>query len=104
MVDVSAGTAADPGLGGGVADLVNTQKAGVQNVSIAAQSLKNAFPPATASTSPVSTGINTLGTTGTAVIASNAFRHGLIICNPATTNVFVYVFPSNMTTAPTLSS
>jgi hypothetical protein len=94
----------DSGLGGGVADLVSTQKGGVQNLGRAAQSLANAFPPATASTSPVVTGINTLGTTGVSVIAANALRHGILFHNPATANVNIYIYPSGANPAPTLAS
>jgi hypothetical protein len=96
--------ATDQMLGGGVSDLVSTQKGGVQNLGRVAQALINAFPPATASTSPVVTGINTLGTTGVSVIAANALRHGILFHNPATANINIYVYVTGTNPAPTLAS
>ncbi len=64
----------------------------------------NAFRPPTASSSPITTGINNLGTTAIPVLAANTTRHGLIFHNPATTNVNIYAFQSTIATAPTLSA
>lgn len=97
--------------GGSLTDLVNTQKGGVLNLSqIAAQAVSiasaiiNALPVSTTTASPKATGVNNLGTTGTSVLASSSLRHGLIVCNPATTNVICYVYPTLATPAPTLAS
>jgi len=87
------------GQGGSLNDLVSTQKGGVQTLAVAAKSLANAFPPATASTSPVVTGSNAVGTTATTIIGANTFRHGILFHNPGTTTVFI--FPTNIATAPT---
>lgn len=89
--------------GGSLIDLVSTQKGGVQNLGATVQSLKNAFPPATASSSPAGTGINTLGTTAIVVVAANANRHGILLSNVGLTAT-IYVYPTAMVTAPTLAS
>lgn len=63
----------------------------------------NATPTATASTSPVSYGFGNLGTsTATTIIVANSNRYGLIFHNPGTANVYVY--PSAMTSAPTVAA
>ncbi len=80
-------------------DLNSTQKGGVQNLSQIARGLTNTMPLATASLSPVATGINTLGTTVIVLVAANAFRHGIVFHNPGT--VSAYIYPTNITTAPT---
>lgn len=68
-----------------------------------AQVQNNATPVATASTSPVSYPFNNIGTsTATTVIAANTSRYGLIFHNPGTATIYVY--PNNMTSAPTFSS
>ena len=55
------------------------------------------------STSPVFTAINNLGTTaGTTVIASNATRHGLIVHNPGTADVYIY--QTGMATTPNITT
>lgn len=90
--------------GSSMTDLISTQKGGVQNLSRVSLSLGNAFPQATASSSPVATGVNTLGTTATTVlVAANVNRHGILVHNPGATAT-IYIFPSNMTPAPSLSS
>ena len=80
-------------------DLNSTQKGGVQNLSQIARAIANTMPIATASTSPVATGINTLSTTIMVVIASSVIRHGIVFHNPGTVNA--YVFPTAIATAPT---
>ena len=87
------------GQGGSLNDLVSTQKGGVQTLAYAAKALGNAFPPATASTSPVFTGNNSITTTATTVIDANTQRHGIIFHNPGTTTIFIY--PTNMASPPT---
>ena len=71
-----------------------------------AQSVSNATPDATATSSPASYAINNLGTTAATVIAPNADRYGLMFHNPGTANVYVYPttvysYPAMTTTAPT---
>lgn len=61
-------------------------------------SLNNAFPPLTASTSPVSYGA-AVGTTIAQVIGTSTTRHGIIFHNPGTVNL--YVFPSLNTAVTT---
>jgi len=57
---------------------------------------------ASTTTSPVSTGINTLNTVATAVISTSSVRQALIFHNPGTTNVYVY--PSLTSAAPTTTA
>lgn len=67
-------------------------------------SIVNVFRPATASSSPITTPVNNIGTTAISVLPANLNRHGLIFHNPATTNINIYVFQSTIATAPSLSS
>lgn len=90
--------------GGSITDLVSTNKGGVTNLANLYQTVSNSLPPITASSSPVVTGINSLGTTAVSVVASRIGRNGIVFHNPATTSVNVYVFPSIATPAPTLSA
>lgn len=86
-------------------DLVSTQKGGVQNLARVALSIGNAFPQATATSSPKATGLNSLGTsTAIVVIGTSTVRHGVLFHNPGGTTVIVYVFPSTMTPAPTTTT
>ncbi len=84
---------------GGLNDLVSTQKGGVQTLAVLAQALVNAFPKATASTSPVATGLNSIATAASVAIAANTLRHGIMFHNPGTTTIYVY--PTAMAVAPT---
>lgn len=90
--------------GGSITDLVSTNKGGVQNVANIFQSLSNSYPSATASSSPIATGVNTLGTTAVSVVAARTNRNGILFHNPATTSVDVYVFPSTIATTPTVAA
>jgi hypothetical protein len=103
MSDTYGASSTAAPLGGSLNDLVSTQKGGVQIISRLVRAVSNAMPPATASTSPVATGVNNLGTTGTTVVAKNALRHGILFSNPSTT-VVVYIYPTAIATAPTLSA
>lgn len=96
----SMGSAAP--LGGGMADLVNTQKGGVQNLGRLVQAISNVFPPATASASPVFLAVNNLGTTGTTVMKGTTGLNGLIVINPGTATAYLYAL--TLATTPTLSS
>lgn len=90
------------GFGGNLVDLVSTQKGLSQTVSRGIQGITNAFPPATASSSPNATGFS-LGSTVTVLVATNPARHGIIFHVPSTT-ASVLVWPSNMTPAPSTAS
>lgn len=104
-------------MGGTLADLVSTQKGGVQNLSVLAQTIMSALPAglasaflnnfapaiASGSSSPVATPVNSLGTTGASVIGSSSVRFGILFHNPSST-VAVYVYPSLASPAPTLAS
>lgn len=70
----------------------------VRQLSAWVSSINNAFPPLTASTSPVSTGV-AISTTATTVIGTSSLRHGIIFHNPGTATL--YVFPSLTTTVTT---
>jgi hypothetical protein len=66
--------------------------------------VSNATPAATATSSPISYPFNNIGTaTATTVIVANQNRYGLIFHNPGAT-ASIYVYPSNITTAPTTSA
>lgn len=88
--------------GSGYGDLVSTQKGGVQNLASLVLSFQNAFPPATATASPRATGTNSLGTTALLLVTASTTRHGIVFHNPGTASV--YVFPTAITTAPTVSA
>lgn len=104
MADLSMGLPGSQPPGGSMIDLVSTQKGGVQTLAQLVQALSNFMPAPTTTTSPKATCVNNLGTTGTTVLASSTIRHGLMIHNPATTNVICYVYPTLATPAPTLAS
>jgi hypothetical protein len=87
---------------GGMTDLVSTQKGGVTNLGDLADALRSAFPPASASSSPNPVGVNSLNTTAAVVISDSTVRHGIVFHNPGTTDV--YVFPTSITTTPTVSA
>lgn len=89
-------------LGGGMMDLVSTQKGGVQNLGRLAQAIRNVFPAPTTSTSPVFIAVNNLGTTGTTVMTATTGLHGLIAINPGTATAYLYSL--TIATTPTLSS
>ena len=101
MADASDANA-QVGQGGALSDLVSTQKGGVQTLAVVAKSLANAMPGATASTSPVVTGLNTVTTAPTVAVAPNQFRHGIVFHNPGSNNT-IYIYPSSITTVPTTS-
>lgn len=90
--------------GSSMTDLISTQKGGVQNLSNLVLGLVNAFRPATASSCPIGSGVNTLGTSAAVVIAAaNINRHGILLSNVGLTAV-VYVYPTAIATTPTLAS
>jgi hypothetical protein len=62
------------------------------------QSIVNATPAATTTTSPQFTAV-TLSTTTAVIIGASTSRHGILFHNPATTNALIY--QTNMTPAPT---
>lgn len=69
-----------------------------------AQSQSNAIPVATASTSPLAYSWNNIGTSSaTTILVANTGRHGVLFHNPGAT-ASIYVYPSNIATAPTVSS
>lgn len=86
------------GFGAGINDLNSTQKGGVQLLSALAASIQQGVRPATASSSPVFTGVNTLGTTATTVVGPSTIRHGIMFHNPGTTTE--YFFGSTLGTTP----
>ena len=88
--------------GASLSDLNSTQKGGVQNLGAVAQSMQNALPPPTASTSPTAFGFNTIGTVTVSVLGSSSIRHGLIFHNPGATAVYVYL--SAMSPVPTTAA
>lgn len=104
-------------MGGGMTDLVSTQKGGVQQLGSLIQAIGTALPlgiasaivnnfppaPAAGSSSPFATPVNNLGTTGISVIGSSSIRFGIMFHNPSA-SVAVYVYPSLATPAPTLAS
>jgi hypothetical protein len=81
-------------------DINSTLQNIVRQFSNWVASLNNAFPPLTASTSPVSFG-TTVGTTISQVIGTSTIRHGIIFHNPGT--IDLYVFPSLNTAVATNS-
>ena len=92
-----------PGGGGSFIDVISSIKNVAQNLGGVLQSISNAFPPPISTTSPVTTGINTLGTTGTSVIGTSATRHGIVFHNPSTT-VFAFVYTLPIATTPTIAA
>ena len=64
------------------------------------QSIVNATPAATTTSSPKFTAVS-LTTTATVVIAASTIRHGLVMHNPGTTNIYVYA--TGMTSPPNTS-
>src|SRR5882672_634891 len=90
-------------MGGSMTDLVSTQKGGVQNLATIGAAIGNVFAPATASSSPLATPVNNLGTTGTAVLGSSTTRYSVLFHNPST-SVSAYIYPSLAPPAPTLSA
>ena len=84
-------------------DINSTLQLIARNLGVQAQSQGNSMPNATASTSPVSYPFNNIGTsTATTVVSANTARYGLVFHNPGTASIYVY--PSNITSAPTFSS
>lgn len=106
MSDTSGAYGSNPGpqWGGNLVDLISTLKGSGQSLAGVLLALGNSFPQATASASPVMTGVNNLGSTAVSVVAARTSRHGIVFHNPATANVVAYVYASNMTTAPTLAA
>lgn len=87
-----------------VDDVNSTLQNIARQLGAQAQSLANASPNATASTSPVSYPYNNIGTsTATTVISANETRYGLLFHNPGAT-ASIYVYPSAMTSAPTFAA
>ncbi len=84
--------------------LAQVATSGTLSLTSLSSSIVQAFRPATSSSSPVTTGVNNIGTAAISVIGANASRHGLFFHNPATTNVNMYVFQSTVSSTPTLSA
>jgi hypothetical protein len=91
------------GFGGiSLADLVSAIKGLAQNGGGTLNALKNVFPPATTSTSPVFTAVNNLSTTGTTIMNATTGLSGLILFNPGANPLYFY--STSLATTPTLSS
>jgi hypothetical protein len=69
-----------------------------RQLSIWSQSISNASPAATTTTSPRFTAVQ-LSTSATAVIGTSLLRHGMLFHNPGTANLYLY--QTGMTSAPT---
>jgi len=65
------------------------------------QSLSNGTPAATTTASPKFTAVS-LTTTASVVISTSTIRHGMMLHNPGTTNI--YCFGTAIQTTPTTSS
>lgn len=63
--------------------------------------MTNAQPAATTTTSPKFTAVN-LSTTSAVVIGTSAVRHGIMMHNPGTSNIYVY--QTGMASAPTTTT
>lgn len=85
-----------------LSDILSAMQNGVTAINRLNERLTTAFPTSTGAVSPVATGVNTLTTTVSVVLSSNAIRHSVIFHNPGTINI--YLFPSNITTVPTLAT
>lgn len=82
-------------------ELINQLNNVVRQLSAGVQSMVNAAPAATTTTSPKFTGVS-LTTTPTVVIPTSTSRHGLVMHNPGTTNIYVYA--TSIATAPTTTN
>jgi hypothetical protein len=93
------------GMGGGHTELSNEIRIVARQLSALSQSIGNAQPAATTTTSPQATG-SVLGTAAAVQIVgartTAPARHGIMFHNPATTAA--YIWPSGLTPAPTSSS
>ena len=85
----------------GVTDVVTQLTNIVRQLSIWSQSIINATPAATKTVSPQFTAA-TLSTTASVIVSSSITRHGLLIHNPSTINVYVY--QTGMTSPPVLGT
>lgn len=89
--------------GPGFSEAINELRNIARQLSVWSQSITNATPAATTTTSPKFTGV-TLGTASVSVvIAASTTRHGLIFHNPGGTAT-CYVFVTGIATTPTTSA
>jgi len=87
--------------GQGVTEVVNQLTNIARQLSAQSQSITNAVPAATTTSSPKFTAV-TLSTTQSVVIATSLVRHGLVMHNPGTANVYVYT--TDISASPSTSS
>lgn len=87
--------------GGGVSEVISQLQNIARQLSIWSQSIANATPAATTTTSPKFTGV-TLSTTAVVVIGTSTLRHGMLFHNVGNT-ANVYLYQTGMTSAPTTS-
>lgn len=87
--------------GQGVTEVVNQLTNIARQLSIWSQSITNATPAATTTTSPKFTAV-TLSTTASVAISTSVIRHGLVMHNPGTANVYVYA--TAIASTPTTSN
>ena len=83
--------------GGGATEVVNQLQNIARQLSVWCQSITNATPAATTTSSPKFTAV-TLGTATVTVISTSVIRHGLLMHNPGTSNCYVY--QTGMASAP----
>ena len=82
-------------------DAVSALQNIARQIGVYAQSIANAYPAATTTSSPGAIGINSISTTAGVVLGTSTIRHGLVFHNPGTANI--YVFPTAISTTPTTS-
>lgn len=87
----------------GVTEVINQLTNIARQLSVWSQSITNATPAATTTTSPKFTGV-TLGTASIAtVIGSSTVRHGLLMHNVGLTAT-IYIYQTGMASPPTTSA
>jgi len=86
--------------GPGISEAINQLANIARQLSVWSKSISNSTPAATTTTSPKFTAV-TLSTTASVAIASSTTRHGLLMHNPGTANVYIY--QTGMASAPTTS-
>lgn len=88
---------------GGIVEAINHLSNIARQLSVHSQSITNATPAATTTTSPKFTGV-TLGTAAVAtVVAASTTRHGMLLHNVGNT-ANVYIYQAGMTTPPTTTA
>lgn len=87
----------------GLTEAVNELRNVARQLSAQSQSMLNASPVPTTTSSPKFTGVS-LGTASVSVVIStSSVRHGLLFHNPGATAT-IYVFPTNIATTPSTSN